>query len=256
MCFVKVNMVAEFKLNKKSIIFDHDETLADNGFKSDGSAFIWTVQKVWPELMDACYFLMEDNSDWRSWNRYEFFRRLLISAGVRNASSFNNNIENDSDVLKLATPFSKIVVEKTIENGLYDGVLETLCLLSKKGLRMYIVSGTTHGDILEIAGKSGVAEYMSGVYGFGWSKNLQGEGLGKNDAYKDILNRDGVLPRYRIVVGDGVSDKRLAKYIGCDFIGIPRKHTNDWGPITNKSGIEKHGDIFLIDSVTRILHIL
>ncbi len=250
-------MSTTISLNVKSIIFDHDETLANNGFKSDGSAFVWAVQEVQPELADVCNSLMKNNPDWRSWNRYEFFRRLLILAEVRNTSSFNyDELESDNEISRLATSFSKIVVEKTIENGLYDGVLETLRLLNKKGLRMCIVSGTTHSDILKITTKSGVVEYMSGVYGFGWSKNSQGEGLGKEDAYKDILAKDNIPPEYRVVVGDGISDKKLAEHIGCEFIGIPREHTNGWGPITNKSGIQECDDMLLIDSVTRLPQIL
>ncbi len=250
-------MFVKFKMDKKSIIFDHDETLANNNFKSNGDGFVWAIQDVQPDLISACYDFMDNNPDWRSWNRYEFFRRLLIFAGVRTVSSFNNvKLKNDRDIVRFTTSFSKIVVKKTIENGLYDGVLDTLRLLNDKGIYMYVVSGTSHNDILQITEKNGVAEYMSGVYGFGWSKNSKGDGLGKEDAYEDILLNDDISPEQRMVVGDGYSDQKLAAYIGCDFVGIPREHTNNWGPISSVNGIQANDDMVLVDSVTRLPKLL
>lgn len=245
------------QMTVKSIIFDYDETLADNSFKSTGEGYLWTVQAVSPDLADVCVRLMNENQDWRTWNRYEFFRRLLILGNLRQLGSFDEErLKEDADIARLAEAFSCIVVEKTIESGLYEGVIETLELLASSGISMYVVSGTAHADILEITTANGIQKIVQGVYGFGWSTDSTGIGLGKEEAYADIFSNDAIAPEYRMVVGDGFADRALAEYIGCRFVGLPRTYTNNWPEVNSDDGLSVYGDMVLIDSVARLKYLV
>lgn len=240
------------------VIFDQDETLVNNGFKSNGAAFLWALNGDY-ELQSVFLDIMLTDPTWRNYNRFEMFRQILVRAGrwkdPEDAS--DESWKEHPDMLSLTDDFSKIVRRESIRCGLYPDVLEALSSLQASGIEMHVVSGAAHEDVVAIATALGSAEFMQGIYGFGW-RSLSGTGLDKEAAGEHILagRPDLDVASQVVMVGDGASDVRLARHIECRFVGIPRAFTNTWEAVAHPSGIEFREDMVCINDVSRLPELL
>ena len=100
------------------------------------------------------------------------------------------------------------------EKYLMKGSLEFLKTLHEQGVKLYVASGTDHGDVVREAMALGVAKYFTTISG----AQPGSEGCSKEAIIESLLKG---LPGERLaVIGDGKVEIRLGREAGARTIGV------------------------------------
>lgn len=210
--------------NKKPIlIFDWDGVIVDsNAWKWEGA---WKeVFSEEPLLVKITTQILSDDAD-KTLNRYQLIDETLARADKQGILPLYSKKE-------YADLFGKAVRDGVVHIGLFPGVKDVLKQLHFAGYRMYVISATLQKDLEYIARELSVEDYFVEIYG------LPGNKLEHADT---ICSHEKANAEY-IVVGDGNSDRELAKEIGCPFIGIANKW-NGWEVTDDKKIVSRVKDI-------------
>ncbi len=106
--------------------------------------------------------------------------------------------------------------EKTVADYTVAGSIRFLELLSKKGVHMYVFSGTDQDDVRNEAGKLGAAPFFEEIWGALPSK----EEYSKEKVIRDIMARHDLHGPQVLAVGDGPVELRNVKDAGGIALGV------------------------------------
>lgn len=118
-------------------------------------------------------------------------------------------------VAKALEQFDEYVQEGILKDGLVVGVLPALKELSRRGISLYLNSGTATEALKLSARNLNIDCLFVGILGSSASKV---------DNLLYIAEKEGADFPEILVVGDGDSDVEAARELGCSFIGV----TNCW----------------------------
>lgn len=143
--------------------------------------------------------------------RVEILRYILLRLGESEKVA-------SALAVRMAQVFDDYVQAKILEVGLVDGALDALVALKRRGLLLYLNSGTATRALIVSARNLGIEGFFNGIFG---SMRSKVDNLG-------FVVRDEVIePAEIMVVGDGDSDVEAARIAGCPFVGV-QNHWNQW----------------------------
>lgn len=186
-------------------VFDFDGVLADsNQIKID--SFVETLPEGEPELRRLMKKMYDPGKV-----RSEMFAAVLKAQG-----------RSPEEVARLGALYTK-QYGQTVQNAIVrrgarpeaKALLERLALA---GHTLYINSDTPEDALRQCVETLGLASFFKGIFGRPASKE---ENLEK------IALAEGVGPDKILFFGDGGSDLRAARHLGCSFIGL-RNEFNHW----------------------------
>ena len=105
-------------------------------------------------------------------------------------------------------------MQKVIDSNFIEGTLETLEILQKLSIPMFVVSGTPHDEVNIITEKKMISQYFLEVHG---------SPRRKLEITQDIIDRRGYNPLRCLFIGDSMSDYTAAKKMRMHFLGIVPK---------------------------------
>lgn len=202
----------------KALVFDFDGVFvldSDGIFKKEawGRALALYGERYKP-------YLDEGNSMFgfgKSGGRMEIFRYICERLG-------EPADRLDELVAKAGKVFDEYVQKRILEAGLVSGAMEMLESLSVQGLSLYLNSGTATDALKRSAANLKIDHFFNDILGSTKSKV---------DNLLSVVAREHTEPMNIVVVGDGDSDIKAAKEVGCGFIGVSNRW-NKWGEDNNK----------------------
>lgn len=202
---------------KSILLFDWDGVIADsNDFK-------WT--KAWNEVFEnesqkKAVANRLSTPEGRGLGRFELIKQVLEE------TSPTDSLE--SEINRYAKKFSQVTKAGVVRAGLFAGAKETLENLLEDGYCIYTISGTQEEDLKYIVEQLGIADLFCGIFG---------HPLDKFSQFKKITAQESTASgKNYTVIGDGLSDMKLAEQINCKFIGISNKW-NGWSEDKNMKKI-------------------
>lgn len=106
--------------------------------------------------------------------------------------------------------------ELNADDYLMKGSLQFLQELAKRGVSMYVASGTDHGDVVREAEVLGVARFFRQIAGAPEGKAE----CSKEKVLVDLLDQSGLSGAQLAVIGDGKVEIGLAKERGALAVGL------------------------------------
>ncbi len=121
-------------------------------------------------------------------------------------------------VEEAAKVFDNHVQARILEAGLVSGTREALEELRRRGLSLYLNSGTATRALELSARNLNISQFFGGIFG---------STRGKTDNLRTMSERESVGPQEILVVGDGDSDRVAAEEFGAPFLGVANRW-NKW----------------------------
>lgn len=169
----------------------------------------WEV--VFAEHQGRYEFLLEEASKMFGYGKAGGRREIMRYVIERLGELGDQLDEKLNNSLKL---FDDHVQKRILEAGLVGGAVEMLEALQKRGLPLYLNSGTATDALRLSARNLKISNYFNGIYGSARSKV---------DNLLDVSERESVSPSEILVVGDGDSDEKAARETGCQFLGVANR---------------------------------
>lgn len=190
----------------KVIVFDFDGVLVDSNTLKD---------KAWFEIFDnhpkIPIHIVDDVISNNKGTRFDILRTIFERAGFPK-EKIQKRIQDG------ALRFDALVQDWIVNRGLIPGVTSTLSDFSKR-FRIYINSGTPHASLKTSVERLGIKHYFQDIYG---SPPKKEENL------KTILDRENILGKEAVVIGDSEEDYRSASRHGTFFVAVASGFY-DWG---------------------------
>lgn len=213
---------------KRIIIWDWDGVVVD----SIDYKYLDIWEKIFPGETKK-HKLVRDlvhTKEGRAMNRYDLIREALVSGGNESMKDLSGAaLEAHPDMKEYADRYARGSVSGVIEKGLLLGVEKVIQKLFDDGYSMYVISTSKDDDLHTIADVLGMEKYFKKLLGF--SRKLPDGTIGgfdKYESFKEVVEIENVeSPDRYVVIGDGGSDYKLSKQIGCPFIAIATKW-NEW----------------------------
>lgn len=180
----------------KAIILDFDNVILESeNVKTDAFANLFAD---YPQQLD------------------EILRHHLDNVGVSRADKFKYIYKN---ILKkplskkrfqqLCEDFSRLVLDRVIASPFVPGAKEFLERYHNI-YDLYVVSATPQEEIEAIIKARYLGNYFKGIFGCP---------TGKDEHARRIIVEHSYDPKAVVSIGDGLSEYKAARGIGCDFIG-------------------------------------
>ncbi|MBD3406934.1 MAG: HAD hydrolase-like protein [Candidatus Lokiarchaeota archaeon] len=202
-----------------AIIFDFDGTLADS---------MPFLAKIGIEIMMKYYNVPEDDAR----QRYQSTTGLPYEHQIK--MNFPENPKNEEAIEE----FESLKIERIFEQELFPDTVETLEILDKMGLDIYVSSSTFQSTIKEYFDRRNLTHYFSEILGYrpGFEKGA--------DHFNYVAKKHNQNMHYAVFVGDSLKD--YERSIGfCHFIGILG--------MFNEEAFRKEGHKgYLVDSLKQI----
>jgi len=143
---------------------------------------------------------------------------------------------SESEGKELGSLFNLYCFEEVLSSPFVPGAVEFISEYSGK-LPLFIISGTPHEELLEIVKARKIGHFFRGIYG---------SPPGKSELLAQVIQREGVLPKETLMVGDSSTDFEAAVKLGTYFYGRGKQFNSSkypWGDdLTGLSGfIAKEG---------------
>jgi len=122
----------------------------------------------------------------------------------------NQDLSN-SDLMKLANRFSRMVLNKVTKAPFIKGSFQFLKLLKDKNKILFIISGTPEDEIKKIIKKRHLNRFF---------KDVKGSPLSKQENIERILKKYGILATDCVYFGDSKEDSDAASSVSIVFVGI------------------------------------
>ncbi len=177
-----------------NIIFDFDGVIADTSKKkSEVFRFFFSEFTNGPNIIDY-------HTKHKGISRYEILNKLYELENIKSEREKKRVLTRLN--LKMRNLIEKIKIKKKIK--------EKIKVLSKSS-NLFIASNAPHNELKLVVNNNKLKNYFISIYG---SK--------KNFSKKDSIKL--ILKKYKIkkatYIGDTLSDYKIAKSMGLDFIGI------------------------------------
>lgn len=180
----------------KAIFFDFDGVIAEsvdiktNAFKkffaSDGKGAVRRVEE---------YHLKNTGV-----SRFEKFRYIYKEILKR---ELTEEVFQD-----LCQRFSRLVIDEVINAPYVRGAEEFLKDFSKL-YKCYVVSATPQNEIEEIIIRKNIKDYFNGIFGAPQKKS---------DILKNVIEKEKLLPKEVLYIGDALSDYEAARANSVNFV--------------------------------------
>ena len=135
-------------------------------------------------------------------SRYKKFRYYF--------QEINPHEDVEKNAKKAISRFAEIVQKELIECNLIPGVLDFINDVKKKGLALFVVSGSDGEELREVFNKRKIDSLFSAIYGSPPTKT---------ENMKKVKSRVGAQTK-GIFFGDSRSDLEAAEKFGLDFIFV------------------------------------
>ena len=122
-----------------------------------------------------------------------------------------------------ARVFDEYVQAKILGAGLVPGAMETLEELSRRGVPLYLNSGTPTSALTLTARNLDISRFFAGILG----STAEPQGGSKVHNLRIIKEKEAVVPTEILFVGDSDSDAQAAAEFGCRFLGVSNRW-NGW----------------------------
>jgi len=183
----------------QAVFFDCDGVILDSvNVKTKAFAKMFSVYG--PEVAAAAVKYHLENGGVSRYDKFRYYYENLLHQPI-----------TEEQAIKLGEEFSCLVVDDVVASPYMPGALETLDQLKRKGVPLYLVSGTPQEEIAQIAEKKGFAGYFDEIWG---------SPAKKWDIVADILARKGHDSLKCVFLGDAMSDYEAAQKNNMRFIGI------------------------------------
>jgi phosphoglycolate phosphatase-like HAD superfamily hydrolase len=210
----------------KTVIFDWDGVVVDSIPYKYGP--VWKeVFPDEPEKQQAVWDFLK-TPEGRSLNRYGLIRRALVAGGERELETLDDKaLKTHPRIQECTERYAKAVKEHVPSMAVPEAVA-AVRELHRRGHPLYVLSGGgTDEDLKDVAMRIGIESCFKGFFGFG-SPQMPLISLDKNANFKRIAALERTNdPEHYVIVGDGDSDYRLARDVGCAFIAIATEY-NGW----------------------------
>tara|TARA_Y100000590_G_C15742309_1_gene1020710 strand:- start:1408 stop:2073 length:666 start_codon:yes stop_codon:yes gene_type:complete len=186
------------------VVFDCDGVILDsNWLKTD--TFITTLEDEPEECIDKMIAYHKANG---GISRYKKFRHYF--------EEINPHEDFEKNTKVAISRFAEIVQKKLIECNLIPGVLDFINYVNKKGLPLFVVSGSEGEELRKVFNKRKIDSLFSAIYG---SPSTKIQNM------KKVISQVG-LRKKGIFFGDSKSDLDAAEQFGLDFIFV--KGVSEW----------------------------
>ncbi len=194
----------------RAVVFDFDGVIVQsNSLKKEAFFSIFP-----PEARRVVNLVLAEH---REKSRYEIISLVLAALDSRPEGPAVDSAE----VRRYARAYNRLVEEGALKCPLVPGALEALQRLREMS-PLFINSATPQEPLRRIVQGRGLSRFFQGVYGAPASKE---------DNLKAIVAGLGAAGQEVLVVGDGLSDLRSARSLGCDFIGVD----NEFGTLRGRA---------------------
>ena len=131
------------------------------------------------------------------WEYKEAYNRLLMETVE----------QRKMDVAEGRTPAAKYLIE---------GALCFLGALKRRGVALYLASGTDESDVRKEADILGVSSFFDGIHG----AQVHSEACMKTKVMEELVKTSGIAPERIAIIGDGPVEIALGRKLGTRTIGI------------------------------------
>ncbi len=125
------------------------------------------------------------------------------------------------DIAALSEEFRKYCKMHGDSSHIFDGVYDVISFARALGIKSYLFSSLYHGHLVEETEKYGIGGWFDKVCGLP-DKNLGS----KSDMARAVFEKEGIVPKNTLFIGDLTTDAQTAHALGADCILIPNGHTD------------------------------
>ncbi len=135
--------------------------------------------------------------------------------------------------------------ELTLEDVTLRGALDCVRAIRKRGLTLYVFSGTDRADVRNEAGKVTAAQYFDEI----WGALASFDEYSKEKVLRDIITTHALHGSEVLVVGDGPVEIRNAKEFDCVAVGVASNEVegHGWNEEKRERLIRAGADIMIPD---------
>lgn len=111
---------------------------------------------------------------------------------------------------EMASQFSTLTRDKIIQCPFVEGAYEFIKYFSSAQYPLYIASATPFDELKIILNARKLYNYFNVVYG---------APMPKKEMFRDVIQREAILPKELLFIGDSIEDYKVAEESGISFIG-------------------------------------
>jgi phosphoglycolate phosphatase len=181
------------------VVFDFDGTLVDsNGIKTAVLERMTAAMPLVSEIIAAC---QQQGTD-----RYTLFD--AVARSLRRNGSIEDRVALSR---QLASEYSRECASRIRAAPERRGARLALAALRRRGLHLFINTGTPTRDVIPLLRARGLSRFFTGVFGIPGSKV---------DNLRQIMARTHTRPCEVLFVGDSMDDLAATKATGVWFVAI------------------------------------
>ncbi|MCL5030744.1 MAG: HAD hydrolase-like protein [Bacteroidetes bacterium] len=184
----------------KIVVFDFDGVLVDSN-KIKYEAFF----ELFPENSKAGSIAKKVLKNHREESRFFIIRKVVEELNIGNGSK-----DTSSMIDYYVNKYGNIVESSVATVSEIPGAgncLSELCLT----YRLYLISSTPFDSLMRVIKTRSMENYFKRIYGFPMTKIK---------CLAEILTIENIMPEEVLIIGDGFVDLEMAKYFGCNFVGV------------------------------------
>jgi HAD superfamily hydrolase (TIGR01549 family) len=186
----------------EAVFFDFDGVIVDS-VNVKAEAFAELFRKHGPEIENKVVDFHLKHGGMSRFEKFRYWYKEYLGLKI-----------TESEEQKLSKRFSEISLNKVIKAPYIGGAIESLMGLKRKGIPVYIVSGTPEEEIKYIVKARDLAKYFLEVHG---------SPRHKTEIVADIIGRKNYLPARCMFIGDALSDYEAAIKNRINFLGVVTK---------------------------------
>jgi HAD superfamily hydrolase (TIGR01549 family) len=186
-------------MNWQAVFLDFDGVILDSA-NIKTIAFKKMFEEYGRDIQQQVVQYHLDNSGVSRFDKFRYYYGVLLKKPIA-----------DEGIRSLSKRFSELVVQGVIGSPFVTGAYETLKLLKKHIIPVYVVSGTPHDEINFIVEKRDLVDFFVEVHG---------SPRKKYEITTDIMKRYGYQPSQCLFIGDSLSDYYAARRTGMNFHGV------------------------------------
>jgi phosphoglycolate phosphatase-like HAD superfamily hydrolase len=184
----------------RNIIFDFDGVIIDSE-SVKVEAFRHVLSNYPSKLVDRLIEYHLCNGAISRFSKFRYFLEYICSESPA-----------DSKVAELSKAFSEFSMKRLCESSLINSeILECIKVAHNCGLRLFIVSGGAHEDLINICSFHGLDKYFI---------RIQGSPPEKSQSLSQVISEYSIDIGSTVLIGDSMNDFDAAQYCNIDFIGF------------------------------------